>query len=84
MNKYTVRIAAFVLVCFAVITLPWWIMAIILVGLTVYFSLYIEVLFFGFLFDILYSAHNSFPYTALTLALVLLSVVSLVRPYIRT
>jgi len=49
-----------------------WISVIILGGLTIYFPLYLEVLFFGFLFDALYSTQYNFPYIGLTIATIFL------------
>lgn len=77
------RIIAFVLMFIAVVVLPWWLSALLLVTATIYFSLYLEVLFFGFLFDTLYSAQVHFPYNALTAGLVLFLVVSFVRTRVR-
>ncbi len=84
MNKSVLRVVLFLGVFGLVVTLPWWLSAIILVGLTIYFPLYLEVVFFGFTFDALYSAQFSFPYIAGTLALALLLLVSFVRKNIRT
>lgn len=84
MNKSVLRVVLFLGVFGLVVTLPWWLSAVILFGLTIYFPLYLEVIFFGFIFDTLYSAQFSFPYIGGTLALVLLLVVSFVKKNIRT
>ena len=84
MNKSALRVLFFIIVLITVVTLPWWLSAILLVGLTIYFPLYIEVLFFGFLFDTLYSAGLTFPYTALTIAFIFLMIVFFIKTQIRT
>jgi hypothetical protein len=79
-----VRVILFFLILALVIILPWWLSSLILVFLTIYFPFYLEVLFFGFLFDTLYSVHLSFPYVGLSLGTALLIIVLLVRTQIRT
>ena len=83
MNKSIIRTLLFVLVFILVVVLPWWFSTFILAGLTIYFPFYLEVLFFGFLFDTLYSAEYAFPYTGLTMATVFLLATMFVRTRIR-
>jgi hypothetical protein len=78
------RIMLFVLVFVCVITLPWWISAVVLAGLTIYLSFYLEILFFGFLIDTLYLPGHNFPWNALTFAFVFLLGTMLVKKRIRT
>jgi len=78
------RVVLFVLVYIAVLTLPWWLSAVLLAGLTVFVPMYVEALFFGFLFDTLYASKFSFPYLALSIAFCLLVIVTFARPYVRT
>ena len=82
MQKPVVRAILFFVMFGLVATLPWWLSAVALFALTIYFSLYLEVLFFGFMFDTLYGARG-FPHTALTLATAFLLVVTFVRVRIR-
>lgn len=84
MRNPFVRVIVFMLVFASVVVLPWWISIFMLAGLTIYFPLYLEVLFFGFLFDTLYSARYGFPYTALSIAFVFLLLVYFIRTRIRT
>ncbi len=84
MNKPWVRIILFIVVFAAVTVLPWYLSLLILVSFTIYFTFYLEVIFFGFLFDALYLPGTHFPYNALTLAFVFLLVTMFVRTRIRT
>lgn len=84
MNISAPRVLAFFVAFICVILLPWWLSAFVLFGLTIYFKTYYEVLFFGFLFDILYSPSFSFPYIGLIVATVFLSAVFVVKTQIRT
>jgi len=84
MNLIFIRILIFVLTLVFVVVLPWWISVLILVGLTVYFSLFLEVLFFGFIFDVLYLVKSNFPYTGLSIATIFLLLVILIKTQIRT
>ena len=84
MIKSSARIPLFVLVFILVVVLPWWLSVVILTGLTIYFPTYLEVIFFGFLFDTLYSSNYTFPYVGLCIATVFLIVVMFVKTRIRT
>ena len=84
MSSIFIRILIFFLTLIFVVVLPWWISTLVLIGLTIYFSLYIEVLFFGFLFDILYLVKSDFPYMSLSIATIFLLLVILVKTQIRT
>lgn len=83
MQNPAFRVLYFLMVLVAVVVLPWWISIFILAGLTIYISFYLEILFFGFLFDSLYSANFSFPYTWLTVSTVFLLATVLVKTQIR-
>ncbi|MEI6842965.1 MAG: hypothetical protein WCK48_00425 [bacterium] len=83
MTNIYLRMLLFIIVLVCVIILPWWLSTLILVGLTVYFSFYLEVVFFGFLFDVLYEGNFVFPYKGLILSLIFLLVVMTVRKRIR-
>ncbi|MBA3733200.1 hypothetical protein H0W91_02365 [Patescibacteria group bacterium] len=63
--------------------MPWWISVFVLLGLTLYYPFYIEVIFFGFFYDALYATGN-FRYFGLLSTFILLSIVSIVRSKIRT
>lgn len=82
-NKPTIRFLLFVAVFVAVAVLPWWFSVLILIGLTIYYQFYLEILFFGFFFDIIYSTHFSFPYMGLSIATVFLIVVYFAKTYVR-
>ncbi len=84
MSKPWVRTILFMFVFGCVTMLPWWVSALVVAGLTIYFPYYLEALFFGFLFDTLYAASYRFPYTGLTLAVVFLLLTMFVRTRIRT
>jgi len=73
----------FAIVLLLVAFLPWWLTLIVLIGLAVYFPMYLEIIFFGFLFDNLYLASAEFPYRALLLTTIILVVISLLRKHIR-
>ena len=78
------RAVFFVLTFVFVVVLPWWLPAILLIALTIYFPYYLEVLFFGFVVDTLYLPANYFPYNTLTVAFIFFLLVSFVRTRIRT
>jgi len=78
-NRPIVRIPLFILVFVLVLVLPWWLTSILLIALTIYFPFYAEVLFFGFLFDILYGSKNY----ALIIATVFLLATMFVKTRIR-
>jgi hypothetical protein len=84
MNPYFIRALAFIAVFILAVILPWWLFGLVLIGLTIYFPFYLEVLFFGFLIDALYSVKYSFPYIGLTIATIFLLVVMFVRTKVRT
>lgn len=73
------RLLLFVVVFIGVSILPWWLSVIVLAGLTVYIRFYFEVIFFGFLFDILYSNQH----VGIISALVFLLIVEFVRTRVR-
>ena len=84
MKTSLARVIFFILTFVAIIVLPWWLSAALLVAETIYFSWYLEVLFFAFLFDTLYSPTFHFPLNALTVAFVFLLIVSFIKTRIRT
>src|SRR3990167_6497924 len=71
-NPVNVRILTFIVALIFIVILPWWLSTLMLLGLVIYFPLYFEVLFFGFIFDMLYVTEIIFPYTALTATFVVL------------
>lgn len=84
MNRPLARVLLFFIVCGAVLVLPWWISVPILIAMTVWLPFYLEVVFFGFLFDVLYAGVYHFRYTGLVSAAVLLVAVWFVRSRIRS
>ena len=78
------RILLFLIISVCVLVLPWWFSILVIIGFTIYIPSYIEALFFGFLFDTLYSSYYTFTHAALTSAFVLLVLVMFVRSRIRT
>jgi hypothetical protein len=61
------------------LVLPWWLTALMLVGLTIYLPTYFEVIFFGFLLDTLYSNQH----IGLISATIFLIIVLLVKSRVR-
>lgn len=84
MNEFYKRAGLFGLMYIVVVIVPWWLSAVLLFGLTVYFSNYVEVLFFGFLFDVLYASQFPMPFLGLLIATVFLMAVILIKTQIRT
>lgn len=84
MNNFYRRLALFILVYLLVVTVPWWLSGIVLLGLTVYLSNYVEVIFFGFLLDTLYASRYPMPFSGLSIATVFLISVILIKTRIRT
>ncbi|MSU45417.1 MAG: hypothetical protein EXS47_02195 [Candidatus Zambryskibacteria bacterium] len=83
MSSPLFRTMAFVIVLVLTIVLPWWLSIFILAGLTLYTQFYIEVLFFGFLLDALYSSTFSFPYIGLSISALFLLAAVLIKTQIR-
>ena len=83
MNTTVVRLIIFISVFLSIVFLPWWLTLIYLIGLAFYFPLYLEIVFFGFLFDHLFLASKSSPYKALILTAVVLIVITFIRNQIR-
>ncbi len=83
MHTTVVRLIIFVAVFLSVVFLPWWLTLAFLLALAFYFPLYLEIIFFGFLFDHLFLASTKFPYMALTLTAVILVIISFIRMNIR-
>jgi hypothetical protein len=78
----SIRILVFIAAFIVVVILPWWVSTAVLLGLTIYFPFYLEVLFFGFLFDILYPIQSN--YLGLILATAFLIVVLFIKTRLRT
>lgn len=83
MNKSFLRVLGFVFMSILVVVLPWWLSFLLLAGLTIYLNFYLEVIFFGFLIDSLYSVQNHFPYTGLVVSTIFLVVTMFVKTRIR-
>lgn len=83
MDSLLRRILIFIVVAVLVLILPWWLSVPVLIFFTIYIPLYFEVIFFGFMFDVLYSASLKFPLAGLSAATVFLLVVYFVRTQIR-
>ncbi len=64
--------------------MPWWVFVPFILAETIYLKDYFEVIFFGFLIDILYSIQYPFPYTAMAYATVFVLVVMYIKTKIRT
>ncbi len=74
------RVIIDVLIFISILTLPWWLYLILLISLTIYFQFYLEVLFFGFLFDTLYGQNH----IGLIISVVFLGLVMFAKERIRT
>jgi hypothetical protein len=83
MNNLTIRILLFIPVFVVVTTTPWWFSVLVLAGLTLYLPFYPEVIFFGYLFDTLYSVDLSFVYVGMTSATVFLTLTVFIKKQIR-
>lgn len=79
-----IRIFLFVLMFVLVGLLPWWISIIFLFILTVYIPFYPEVIFFGFVVDMLFSPSKTFLPAGLVLATIGYVIINLVRTRVRT
>ncbi len=77
------RFLLFIFVLIFVLLLPWWLSGIALLFLTIYIPFYPEVIFFGFLIDVIYSTGYAFPSLGLLIATVVFIVILYLRPYIR-
>ncbi len=84
MSKNVLRAISFFAVLFMVLVLPWWLSFFLLLAIVIYVDFYLEVLFFGFIVDILYGVKVGFVYPALSLSLSLLLLVYFVKTQIRT
>ncbi len=83
MNKPWIRVVAFIAVFIFVAVLPWWISVIPLIILTMYYPMYIEVVFFGFMFDSLYSIKTGFLYPGLVLSTAFLLITMYAKTILR-
>jgi hypothetical protein len=84
MGKLKIRIPLFIVVAILIVMLPWWLTLALIVFLTVIIPFYFEVLFYGFIIDVVYGVNLSFPLIGLTSGAVFLLIVSFVRSQIRT
>lgn len=78
------RIFLFIIMLILVAVLPWWLSAAFLVVLTIYIPMYSEVVFFGFMFDMLYSYKKTLLPVGLTSAFVVFVLINLIRTQIRS
>lgn len=78
------RAAIFFIVFAAIIVLPWYLNVLILLALVIYFPSYPEAIFFGLMFDLLYSDKRTFFPTGLLIAAVVFFIVSFAKTRIRT
>jgi hypothetical protein len=78
------RIILFILMFVLIGTIPWWLTAIFLLILTIYIPFYPEIIFFGFLIDVLFYSGNTLFSPGLTLSLLVYVIINLVRTRIRT
>jgi len=83
-NKFTTRIGLFALTFLGIVFLPWWISVLFLAYFVASIPIYAEVIFFGFLYDVLYAPRFPMPYTGLIVAVVTLALVSIIKTRIRT
>jgi hypothetical protein len=83
MNSIFIRIVVFILTFLSVIVLPWWISVPIIIFFNFYFQFYLEVLFFGFMFDVLYLVRYSFPYTGLSVATIFLLIIMFIKTRVK-
>ncbi len=84
MSKVWIRAGLFILTLGVVIMLPWWLSVIILILQSLFLVNYVEVIFFGFLIDTLYSSQYAFPYTAIIISATFILLIMFVRTRIRT
>ena len=77
------RVYVDIATCIVVLIFPWYISMIVVIGLVFFFPIYIEGLFFAFLFDTLYAQRIAFPYVFLLSTVVLLLIVYVLKTQIR-
>lgn len=83
MNSTVERILLFVLVFLSVLYMPWWLTLLFTTFLAFRYPLYLEIIFFGFLFDHLFLASQKVPYVALGITALVLIVISFIRVNVR-
>ncbi len=78
------RILANILALLSFFILPFWCTVILLVIISFYFD-FVEIVFFGFLFDVIYGIPGSFVETNLFTisAIVLYGIILLIKPHIK-
>lgn len=84
MKTPILRVLLFIATLAIVVIVPWWISMPLLVAFGIYFPLYIEIMFFGLLFDSLYSSGFRFPFPFLTASFVLLVASVMIKSRIRS
>ncbi|MFA7216823.1 MAG: hypothetical protein WC095_02485 [Candidatus Paceibacterota bacterium] len=82
-NPY-IRIFLFFVAWFLLLVLPWWLTLVVLVGLAVYVPFYLEIIFFGLVFDIIYASPNIFSHYGFIIGTALFFTVFYGRNYFRT
>jgi hypothetical protein len=83
MNSTMERIALFIAVFLSIAFLPWWLSLVIMVALAFYYPLYIEIIFFGFIFDTLFLSSYKFPFASLIATTIILVLIVAIRKHIR-
>ncbi len=83
MNSTVERLILFVVVFLSVLYMPWWLTLVFLIILAFHFPLYLEIIFFGFLFDHLFLASQKVPYASLIITTIILIIIYFVRTNIR-
>lgn len=83
MNTTVERLLLFVVVFLSVLYMPWWLTLLFTICLAYYYPLYLEIIFFGFIFDNLFLASRQVPYLTLGITAFILIVISFIRVNIR-
>lgn len=83
MNTTVERLLLFIVVFLSVLYMPWWLTLLFTIGLAFYYPLYLEIIFFGFIFDHLFLASRQVPYLTLGITAFILIVISFIRVNIR-
>lgn len=78
------RIILFILMFVMIGIIPWWLTSIFLIILAIYIPFYPEIIFFGFVMDVLFHDGKTLIPTGLVLSLSVYVIINLVRTRIRT
>lgn len=78
------RTFLFVLMLFLIGFSPWWIYGLFLLILNIYIPYYYELIFFGFLIDLLYSDNVLVVSPVLAISIIVFTLTNIVRSKIRT